>query len=187
MIVAEVIIREFQKIGVRVISASGGVDLTEGDDSNPTAKLIRQILAAVSEFDRCCIVLKLRGARDRKRAETGKCEGRRAFGDKDGERTILDRMIALRSDGQNPEQIAGILNNEGVPTRGTKKGKGPWKAATIAKILARHIPMNNRAPRNAISVDHYSELTAYEQAFPVMHSSLLADAIVQFTNLKTEE
>ena len=67
MIVAEVIIREFQKIGVKVISASGGVDLTEGNDANPTAKLIRRILAAVAEFDRCVIVLKLRGARDARR------------------------------------------------------------------------------------------------------------------------
>jgi DNA invertase Pin-like site-specific DNA recombinase len=95
MIVAEVIIREFQKIGVKVVSASGGVDLTEGDDANPTAKLIRQILAAVAEFDRCVIVLKLRGARDRKRANNGRCEGRLPYGEKDGESVVLDEMKRL--------------------------------------------------------------------------------------------
>ena len=134
MIVAEVIIREFQKVGVKVISASGGVDLTEGNDANPTAKLIRQILAAVAEFDRCVVVLKLRGARQRIKERDGKCEGRKQFGGKDGEKDILDRMIALRADGQNPEQIAGILNNDAIPTR---MGK-PWKAPTIAKILKRN-------------------------------------------------
>ena len=141
MIVAEVIIREFQKIGVKVISASGGVNLTEGDDSNPTAKLIRQILAAVAEFDRCVIVLKLRGARERKRAETGKCEGRRAFGENEAEKPILDWIIRLHDDPterRTPKQIAEVLNSEGVPTRGTKHGKSPWHPSTINKILARH-------------------------------------------------
>ena len=136
MIVAEVIIREFQKIGVKVISASGGVDLTEGNDANPTAKLIRQILAAVAEFDRCVIVLKLTGARDRKRKEFGKCDGRKAFGEKDGEQPILDRMKALRANGVHLNTIASILNDEGVPCRMAHKGK-VWKASTIQTILTR--------------------------------------------------
>ncbi len=134
MIVAEVIIREFQKIGVKVISASGCVDLTEGNEANPTAKLIRQILAAIAEFDRCVIVLKLRGARQRIREHNGKCEGRMAFGQKDGEKPTLDRLIQLRSEGKNPEQIAQILNLDSVPTRYGKQ----WKAPTIAKILNRN-------------------------------------------------
>jgi DNA invertase Pin-like site-specific DNA recombinase len=149
MIVAEVIIREFQKVGVKVISASGGMDLTEGNDANPTAKLIRQILAAVAEFDRCVIVLKLRGARQRIRKEGRRpgaknystdpvlnqtAEGRKPFGQKDGEKPILDRMIALKSEGQNPQQIAHILNSEGVPTRYGKQ----WCAPTVAKILKRN-------------------------------------------------
>ena len=141
MIVAEVIIREFQKIGVKVISASGGVDLTEGNDANPTAKLIRQILAAVAEFDRCVIVLKLRGARDRQRAEFGKCEARKGYGehpDYPGEKDVVARMIVLRDTGNKPDQIAQILNSEGVETRGTKKGKSPWHPSTITKILARN-------------------------------------------------
>ena len=134
MIVAEVIIREFQKIEVKVISASGGVDLTEGNDANPTAKLIRQILAAVAEFDRCVIVLKLRGARDRKRAATGKCEGRTAFGSKDGEREVLDRMIQMRAGLLTFKEIAKILNNDAVPTRMGKL----WSEAVVAKILGRN-------------------------------------------------
>lgn len=136
MIVAEVLIREFQKMGVRVISASGGIDLTEGDDSNPTAKLIRQILAAVSEFERCCIVLKLRGARDRIRKERGKCDGRRAFGENQEEVPILNRMKDMRSSGAHYYVIADTLNAEGVPCRMAHKGK-VWKANTIQKILTR--------------------------------------------------
>jgi len=146
MIVAEVVVREFQKIGVRVISASGGVDLTAGDDSNPTAKLIRQILAAVAEFDRCCINIRMRGGRDRKRRETGKCEGQKSYGQfkiKDDdpasvlkaeqEKKTLHTIRSLRASGVSCDKIAEALNTNGVATR---KG-GPWIGATVNRILKR--------------------------------------------------
>ena len=133
MIVAEVIVREFQKIGVRIMSASGGVDLTAGDDLNPTAKLIRQILAAVAEFDRCVTVLKLRGARQRKKVKLGKCEGRHAYGEKQGEQAILDHIVTLSKTGLGCSVIAATLNSEGFETRSGK----PWNRSTISKILKR--------------------------------------------------
>jgi hypothetical protein len=36
-------------------------------DDTPTAKLVRQVLGAISEFDKAMTVAKLRGARERKR------------------------------------------------------------------------------------------------------------------------
>jgi DNA invertase Pin-like site-specific DNA recombinase len=133
MVIAEVVIRQFQQLGVRVISASGGVDLTEGDDSNPTAKLIRQILAAVSEFERCCITLKLKGARDRKRQATGRCEGAIPFGAKDGEPETLHTMRSLRAAGLSCDAIADALNANGVLAR---RG-GKWLGCTVNRILKR--------------------------------------------------
>ena len=41
-------------------------------DDTPTSKLIRQILGAVSEFDKAMVVAKLKGARERKRVTTGR-------------------------------------------------------------------------------------------------------------------
>ncbi len=133
LIVAEVCIREFQKIGVRVIAASGAVDLTAGDDSNPTAKLVRQILAAVSEFDRCCINLKLKAARDRIREKDGHCEGRPVFGAKPGEPETLAMMRDLRAKGATFAQIAESLNDKEI----TARSGGVWYASTVQKILAR--------------------------------------------------
>jgi DNA invertase Pin-like site-specific DNA recombinase len=46
-------------------------------DPSPTAELVRQILGAVSQFEKAALVAKLRHARDRIRKETGRCEGRR--------------------------------------------------------------------------------------------------------------
>jgi DNA invertase Pin-like site-specific DNA recombinase len=132
--VSEIIIREFQKMGVRVIAVSGGVDLTAGDDSNPTAKLIRQILAAVSEFDRCIIVNKTRVARERLRLKNGKCEGRKSFGVRPGEESTLQKILELRAKGQNNWQIADNLNYMELPAR----YGGKWHGATVSKILKRH-------------------------------------------------
>jgi DNA invertase Pin-like site-specific DNA recombinase len=61
-----------------------GIDLIAADnpgsfiDGTPTAKLVRQVLGAISEFDKAMTVAKLRGARERKLREAGKCEGVRA-------------------------------------------------------------------------------------------------------------
>jgi DNA invertase Pin-like site-specific DNA recombinase len=132
--VAELIIRQFQKVGGRVIAASGGVDLTAGDDLNPTAKLIRQILAAVAEFDRCVITLKLRSARQRMKAKTGRCEGRKPFGDLGGESSILADLVRMNESHTSSDDIATILNTTGVPTRSGAQ----WRGSVIRKILRRH-------------------------------------------------
>ena len=61
-----------------------GIDLIAADspnaflDDTPTAKLVRQVLGAIAEFDKAMTVAKLRGARDRKRKALGKCEGRKS-------------------------------------------------------------------------------------------------------------
>ena len=47
LMVSEIILSEFRKIGVKVIAADSGQDLTVSDDE-PTRKLIRQILGAIS-------------------------------------------------------------------------------------------------------------------------------------------
>jgi DNA invertase Pin-like site-specific DNA recombinase len=132
LVVAEVIIRQFQKARCRVISASGGVDLTAGDDSNPTAKLIRQILACVAEFDRCVTVLKLRAARQRQKTKNGKCEGRKSYGSRPGEQRILSLILSYQQQ-FTTEGIAQMLNAFGHPTRYGKR----WHSGTVSKILAR--------------------------------------------------
>lgn len=51
-------------------------------DETPAAVMVRQILGAVSEFEKASLVQKLRQARERKRATTGRCEGRRPVPEK---------------------------------------------------------------------------------------------------------
>ena len=46
-------------------------------DPTPTVEMMRQILGAVAQFEKASLVAKLRGARERKIAETGRCGGRK--------------------------------------------------------------------------------------------------------------
>lgn len=62
-----------KKSGIELIPTTAP---TYFSDPHETAELIRTILTAVSSWERKGIVRKLRAARDRKRAKTGRCEGR---------------------------------------------------------------------------------------------------------------
>jgi hypothetical protein len=41
--------------------------------------LVRQVLGAIAQFEKTSLVAKLKAARDRKKATTGKCGGRRSY------------------------------------------------------------------------------------------------------------
>jgi len=73
-----------QEVGYAMLTERG-IELIAADspqsfiEDTPTARLIRQVLGAVAEFDKAMTVAKLRGARERKRAATGrKVEGRKS-------------------------------------------------------------------------------------------------------------
>lgn len=137
LMVGEVLLAEFRKLGVAVVAADSGTDLTAGDD-DPTRVLIRQVLGAVSQFEKSVIVAKLRAARLRKRRATGQCEGRKPFGTKPGEAETVELMRRLRRKPRGGERlsfdaIAARLNAEGMATR---TGKA-WAGATVCGILKR--------------------------------------------------
>ena len=69
LMVQEVGFAKLQALGIKLVAADSPHSFL---DDTPTSKLIRQILGAVSEFDKAMIVAKLKGARERKRVITGK-------------------------------------------------------------------------------------------------------------------
>jgi DNA invertase Pin-like site-specific DNA recombinase len=130
--VSELIVRQFQKIGGIIVTAAG-LNLTEGGDQSPTAAFIRGIFALMSEWERRVIVLKLRAARDRKKAKTGRCEGVAPFGSRPGEAEALRLMLQWQADGIASDTMAVNLQLRDIPTRsGT-----PWRGSVIRKILKR--------------------------------------------------
>ena len=78
-------------MGIELIPVDAPTHFT---DPTPTAVMVRQILGAVSQFEKASLVAKLRHARDRKREATGRCEGRKPVPD---EVVALARKLARRS------------------------------------------------------------------------------------------
>jgi DNA invertase Pin-like site-specific DNA recombinase len=130
LIEGELILREFRTLGVRVIEAEGGHDLTEGE-GNPTAKLIRQVLGAVAEFEKSALVAKLRAARNRKRRAGERVEGRKPYPPE-----VVDQARRLRRRRHQGSpwsyaRIADEMTRLGVPT----KNGNPWSPSTISDLL----------------------------------------------------
>ena len=137
LIVGELILNQFRDLGVKVIAADAGTELTAGDD-DPTRTLIRQVLGAVAQFEKAVIVSKLKAARVRKRRDTGRCEGRKPFGTRPGEAEVVALIQKLRRKPRGGERlsfaaIAARLNADGVTTRTGK----PWAAETVRGIVQR--------------------------------------------------
>ena len=68
-----------RKLGVELVPASAP-DFFLAD--TPTAVLVRQVLGAISQFEKTSLVAKLKAARDRKRAAGGRAEGRKSHQEK---------------------------------------------------------------------------------------------------------
>jgi DNA invertase Pin-like site-specific DNA recombinase len=132
LMVSEILLAQFRERQVKVVECEGGSDLTVAD-GDPTRKLIRQILSAVAEFDKCVIVDKLRAARNRMRRNSGRCEGRKPYGDREGEGEVIAKIQELKKAGNNLQEIADNLNAENIPTRTGKQ----WQRQQIKNVLDR--------------------------------------------------
>ena len=105
-------------------------------DETPTAVMVRQILGAVSEFEKSSLVQKLRKARERKKAETGRCEGRKPVPD-----AIVKEARRLRR--KNPRtgkrrslrRVAAELARMGFMAASGK----PHGAESVKQMIARKI------------------------------------------------
>lgn len=134
LMVSEIILKQFRDLEVRVIAAAdGGNDLTS-DSSDPTATLIRQVLGAVAEFEKSVLTAKLRAARQRKKRLTGRCEGAKPYGDREGEDRVIARILRWRAEGLSYNAITDRLNQRHVPTRleGAK-----WSRSLVYSIIQR--------------------------------------------------
>lgn len=122
----------------------GGISLipvdcpTHFQEDTPTAKMVRQILGAVSEFEKSSLVEKLRKARDRKRATMGRCEGRKPVPS-----AVTGLAVSLRASGASYRAIGAKLleMGHGVIERGDdgkyyNTGKA-YKAGSVKLMVGR--------------------------------------------------
>jgi DNA invertase Pin-like site-specific DNA recombinase len=128
LFIQEYILRDLKQRGVTLVSVH-----EQDIDSNPERILFRQIMGAIAQYDKTMVVLKLRGARQRMKTATGRCEGRKPFGAKPGEAAVRDRIRSMREAGSTLQSICDALNSEGRPTR----CGGRWMPMTVRNIARR--------------------------------------------------
>jgi hypothetical protein len=97
---------------------------------------VPQFQGAIAQCERANIVLKLRAARQRMKAKTGRCEGRKPYGATEGEQAIMSHMKKLRASGMAFDRIAAAPNSDGIRTRTPGKS---WHGFAINQILNRPI------------------------------------------------
>jgi DNA invertase Pin-like site-specific DNA recombinase len=129
LLVQESIIADFKRKQLELVSVSEP-DLC-GDD--PSRVLMRQMMGAFFQYEKTLLVAKLKGARKRMRETEGSCEGRKAYGDRPGERETIKIILELRKSGAAMDTIALTLNARGIKSR----TGGKWYGSAVRNVLLR--------------------------------------------------
>jgi DNA invertase Pin-like site-specific DNA recombinase len=121
-------IRHLRDNGFSLVSAS---EPELADDTDPHRKAMRGMISIFAELEKSALVLKLRAARQRAKANRRDYkEGRKPFGTRPGEQETIARMVELRKQGLAYDTIAERLNAEGIPAR-----MGRWHATSVSRVL----------------------------------------------------
>ena len=132
LMVQEVGFAKLKALGITLLAADSPHSFL---DDTPTSKLIRQILGAVSEFDKAMVVAKLKGARERKRVLTGKkVEGRKSHAELRPELVALVRQLRRKRPKGGQRSLRDIAAE--LAQRGIMNERGvPFSAASINSML----------------------------------------------------
>jgi DNA invertase Pin-like site-specific DNA recombinase len=117
-----------KSLGIALILATAPDFFTE---DTPTAVLVRQVLGAIHQFEKTSLVAKLKAARDRKKAATGKCGGRKSYAEARPE--VVSLAKELRDEQCSLRQISALLAEQGYVTAGGR----PYVASAVQAMLAR--------------------------------------------------
>jgi DNA invertase Pin-like site-specific DNA recombinase len=116
-----------KSLGVSLIPATAPDFFTE---DTPTAVLVRQVLGAIAQFEKTSLVAKLKAARDRKKAVTGKCGGRKSYVEARPE--VVALANELHGQRMSLRKISAALADRGYLTAGGR----PYVASAVQAMLA---------------------------------------------------
>lgn len=144
VMVQELLLRKLSDLGGIVLSTRENEnEMLNGESKDPSRKLVRVIMGAISEYDREMTVDRLAAGRQAKAARGGYAHGAPPYGFRSvkgqlipepNEQLALAKMNALAAQGVSTREIARVLTAEGYPT---KRGGQMWQAQTVARILRR--------------------------------------------------
>lgn len=144
LVLQEQLLAEIWRMGAEVFSTSDAEQgYLQDDPSDPSRKLIRQVLGAVAEYERAMIRLRLEAGRRRKSQSGGYAGfGSPPFGYRSEggalvahsqEQVTLARIRTLHADGKSLRQIARALDGE---ERKPRRGDC-WQPRQVGRIVNR--------------------------------------------------
>jgi len=142
LMIQESIIADLRKSGFKLVSVMEP-DLCSDD---PTRVLLRQMMGAFAQYERAMIVTKLRAARQRAKASKGRCEGRKPYGSRPGEREVIERMFAIHKQGVSMTAVHQQLNAEGRKPRYQEA----WSQAMVVRIMKREAKNVGQVSRSTV-------------------------------------
>lgn len=127
---------------IDLIAANTGENITQAIHADPMKKALIQIQGVFAELDRALLVKKLRVARERVKAEKGKCGGRLRYDETEEGRAVLKTVRRLRRKGRGKvlptwNEVAEELNKAGHRNKAGKPFKGPSLKVLMARAKAR--------------------------------------------------
>jgi site-specific DNA recombinase len=147
IVIQENLIKTFQSIDKRIISTLEP-DL---DSTDPTRKMIRQVLGVIAEYEKALITIRLSAGRVSKAARGGYSGGNVPFGyrvDRDNHSLVIDEQESgvvkkiwylRRYKKLSYNKIADVLNDENIPSKTGKK----WSAPTVHYIINNSVYRGN--------------------------------------------
>ena len=129
LVVQELTVMLLKERGI-TLCTSTGQNLTDNDD--PSTVAMRQMAGVFSEYEKQRLVLKLRAARERIRAEGRRCEGQLGYAYKDPGLVDLAKSMRRKKKNRSYRKIATQLFELGYKT---KNGK-PFGADQVKKLCS---------------------------------------------------
>jgi site-specific DNA recombinase len=137
VMVQSLLLAKLAQHNITLVNVVTGEDVTASLSDDPMRRALIQIQSVFSELEKSRLVGKLRRAREAKKQANGKCEGRKAFGEKPGESEIVDLMRKLRRKRNGKRmsfaKVAAELNRLEVAARTGAR----WQTTTVRNILSR--------------------------------------------------
>jgi DNA invertase Pin-like site-specific DNA recombinase len=116
------------KRNVRVLTANGD----DTDTSDPSRVMMRQIAGSFAQYEKARLVTKLRGARERIREASGKCEGRKSYAERDPELVLTAKRLHRRSPKGHRRSLREIASE--LAGMGYRRG-APYSASCIKSMV----------------------------------------------------
>lgn len=144
LVIQETVLGQARRQGIRIYSTLAAEDAYLVDDpTDPTRKLIRQVLGAVADYERAVTRLRMKAGADRKKAAGGYGGGGVRFGYR-----VNPLTHDLEPDPSEQETLAmmkaleGSLSLRGIAQRLDEAGKAPrkgakWHPHSVARVLSR--------------------------------------------------